>query len=193
MIKCAVADCPRTDVVSAYCSPHRHRLRRYGSPTAGGPPLPFGRTPEQRFWEKVDKSGACWLWTGALYKDGYGAFRDGEGRTRAAHRIAYLYSGGVIPAGRVLDHLCRVRLCVNPEHLEPVTHRMNVVVRGVGPTSRVNAEKTHCVRGHEFTPENTYRQPYKYGVQRRCRECKRAADARFRAAKAHRGVDSDAP
>lgn len=78
---------------------------------------------EYRFWPKVDKNGpnGCWLWTGALNPAGYGKYGDG-----LAHGAAFRLSGGVKPDGMELDHLCRVRHCVNPEHLEPVTHLENM-------------------------------------------------------------------
>lgn len=120
---------------------------------------------EARFWSKVRKTETCWEWVAG--KDhGYGIIQAG-GRARKAHRLAYEMLVGPIPAGLILDHLCRNRSCVNPAHLEVVTNRENVL-RGVGPTA-ANAAKTHCVRGHAFTPENTIR---RRGTQRDCRACK---------------------
>lgn len=86
---------------------HRNRARR--------------RPYEDRFWEKVEKTGTCWLWRGAIERQGYGVFEN-----RKAHRIAFTLIGGVIPTGLQLDHLCFVRHCVNPDHLEPVTAKENV-------------------------------------------------------------------
>lgn len=116
-----------------------------------------------RFWAKVDKTDTCWLWTGAKTPDGYGNFWDGTAQVRA-HRFSF----GTVPPGLVLDHLCRTPACVNPSHLEAVTQRENTL-RGVGPTS-TNAAKTHCVKGHEFTPENTYIVPGTPGW-RHCQTC----------------------
>lgn len=113
------------------------------------------QTPDQRFWAKVDRTSpdGCWLWTGAIYGNGYGhAFR--SGRHRAAHRVSYELSVGPIPEGMDLDHLCRVRHCVNPAHLEPVSRRENLL-RGDTTNAR-NAAKTHCKRGHPLTPENVF-------------------------------------
>lgn len=95
---------------------------------------------------------------GSTTRGGYGSCGRGDGtrRTMPAHRRAYELRVGAIPAGKHLDHLCRVRNCVNPAHLEPVTNRQNAL-RGTGP-SAVNAEKTHCSRGHEFNAENTRRE-----------------------------------
>jgi hypothetical protein len=119
-------------------------------------------------------TGDCIIWPGSRYSTGYGrVWRDG--RMQSAHRAAYQDAYGPIPEGLVLDHLCRVRLCVNPDHLEPVTHRVNIL-RGVGASAR-NVVKTHCPRGHAFTTENTYLNPRGFRV---CRECHRAADRRYR-------------
>lgn len=112
---------------------------------------------------KVDGNG-CFVWQGGVSTQGYGKFKV-EGKTALAHRWNYRRVNGDIPEGKVLDHLCRNRRCVNPDHLEMVDNRVNVL-RGVGP-SAANEGKTHCVNGHEFTPENTYRR--RNG--RECRQC----------------------
>src|SRR5690606_5755076 len=112
------------------------------------------KSVEQRFWEKVDKSDGCWLWTAAKDAYGYGTFSVVRGKANGAHRIAYSWLVGPLDRKTFLDHLCRVRHCVNPEHLQPVTNGENVL-RGFGPFA-VNARKTHCIHGHEFTSENTH-------------------------------------
>jgi hypothetical protein len=120
---------------------------------------------EERFWSKVAKVGeGCWLWNGAIVSSGYGCFWS-AGRAVGAHRWSYQRIVGPIPSGLHLDHLCRVRNCVNPAHLEPVTQAENTL-RGVG-LAAANASKTHCPAGHEYTPENTYRE----GRRRRCKTC----------------------
>ena len=118
----------------------------------------------------------CWPWPGYVNSHGYGYARWRGGAVRA-HRVAYEAVIGPIPEGLVLDHLCRNRACVNPYHLEPVDDRTNNL-RGFSPPA-MNARKTHCSRGHEFTPENTYRWP---NGKRRCRTCHRL-DQRARVAK----------
>jgi hypothetical protein len=134
-------------------------------------PFPKGhvfRPLAERFWEKV-KIGApteCWLWEGNRQNQGYGLIFK-EGRQLLPHRVAWeLAYGQPPPAGLELDHLCRVRLCVNPNHLEPVTHRENCR-RGMAPAA-IRARDTHCRNGHEFTPENTIRTRKGW---RRCRAC----------------------
>jgi hypothetical protein len=128
----------------------------------------------ERFMAKVDKQeNGCWLWTAATDRDGYGHFSF-ERRTAQAHRVAYELLVGPIPEGLTLDHLCRERRCVSPEHLEPVTIGVNTL-RGEAFTAR-QARQTHCKRGHEFTSENT--SPQVAGRGRRCRAC--AQDARRR-------------
>jgi hypothetical protein len=127
-------------------------------------------TPETiaRFWSRVDKSGPCWLWTAGRNGDGYGYATFNKVNV-GAHRMAYFLTRGPIPEGLHLDHLCRVRSCVNPDHLEPVTNGENII-RGVSPWA-INRRKSACKRGHPFTPENTLANS-KGG--RTCRECERA-------------------
>lgn len=136
-----------------------------------GRPVGSGTRPlAERLAEKVsiDDDTGCHVWTGALDPQGYGRiFVSGQGNGHA-YVQAFLLAGGTIPAGYTLDHLCRNRRCVNPAHLEPVTRGANVL-RGEGITA-VNARKTHCKRGHEFTPDNTYRTGR---GGRGCRTCKR--------------------
>ncbi len=105
---------------------------------------------EARFWSKVDAEGDCWLWTGALQSSGYGNLSLDK-KWYVAHRVAYAILVGNPPSGVDLDHLCRNRRCVNPDHLEPVTRSTNLR-RGVGPstTSLRAAASSTCKRGHEY-------------------------------------------
>lgn len=122
----------------------------------------------QRFWARVDKSGDCWLWTRDIDDHGYGRFWDGRANRFSFH-VAYELLVGKKPPGLDLDHLCRNPLCVNPNHLEPVTHHENVL-RGCGP-SAIFAKATHCIHGHEFTLENTRIYYRSRGIERVCKQC----------------------
>lgn len=124
----------------------------------------------QRFWEKIDQPQGpegCWLWTGTRDQAGYGQIRYDK-RLYKAHRFGYELVIGPIPPDMTLDHLCGNQSCVNPAHLEPVTLAVNIL-RGNGPSAQ-NARRTHCGRGHEFTPANT--RIDKRG-KRLCRACNR--------------------
>ena len=127
---------------------------------------------EDRFWAKVDTTGDCWEWQAARTHDGYGVFTAPVRKKVRAHRFAYEILVGPIPAGLEIDHLCRVRHCVNPAHLEAVT-RQEHWRRGESFAAQ-NARKTHCKHGHEFTPENTYH----YRTGRECRACRALAARR---------------
>lgn len=130
-------------------------------------------SPADRFWPRVNKNGpvpesrpdlgSCWIYSGRINDKGYGIFVLDEVDVRA-HRWSYEQLVGPIPEGLDLDHLCRVRECVRPEHLEPVTTKVNVL-RGEGITAR-HARKETCAKGHALTPRP--------GGGRICRECHRS-------------------
>lgn len=120
-----------------------------------------------------EPNSGCWIWMGAAS----GAVRShnyGTWRGRKAHRVAYETAKGPIPFGLELDHLCRNTLCVNPDHLDPVTRRVNVERQ---PKVIAARSATLCANGHPWTPENTYRHPAQ--GSRICRSCTRAAAARY--------------
>lgn len=129
-------------------------------------------TPEERFMNKVQKvDSGCWEWTGAKIPSGYGRFgytnENGTLINTYSHRISYMLFKGEIPKGKVIDHLCKNKSCVNPDHLEVVTQRVNVL-RSDSPSSKAS-KQTHCVHGHPFDKENTYY----WKNERRCRACGR--------------------
>jgi hypothetical protein len=138
-----------------------------------------GASPDELFWAKVNRNGPvpdyannlgpCWVWT-ANRVGGYGTVTR-SGKVRKAHRVAWELMIGSVPEGLDLDHLCRVRHCVNPAHLEPVTRRENIL-RGEGIAAK-RAAQTHCVNGHEFTHENTINHKSDPPHLRHCRECAR--------------------
>jgi len=117
----------------------------------------------------------CWVWQGATHSGGYGSVRRPGGPVESTHRVLYKETVGVIPAGLHLDHLCRVRACCNPDHLEPVTPRENIL-RGVGQGA-LHAAKTHCLRGHPFSGDNLF---YARAGGRLCRKCDQIREARKR-------------
>lgn len=126
----------------------------------------------------VIQENGCWDWVGTVNPNGYGLFWNGQ-RVVPAHRWTYERTKGPIPKGLQLDHLCRNRKCVNPDHLEAVSHKENCL-RGVG-VGAVNAAKTHCKYGHAFTPENTRHIAQPRGPQRLCRTCKRNRERKKKA------------
>ena len=113
-----------------------------------------------------EPNSGCWLWIGKLNDAGYGtAWRD-----QRVHRLNYERFKGKIPLGLELDHLCRVRCCVNPDHLEAVTHMENCQRGDAGKsTGAQQRAKTYCPQGHEYSAENTYT----YNGKRTCKECQR--------------------
>ena len=162
---CSHEGCARESKVRGLCQRH------YANAWYNGTIAINRREPtaEARFWGKVEKSQGCWLWRGGQGRGGYGRAHIGGTEYRPAHRVAYELVVGPIPDSFDLDHLCRVRLCVNPSHLEPVTNRENTL-RGYGPTA-INARKTHCLRGHPLSGDNLVR--LRSSDERKCRTCHR--------------------
>jgi hypothetical protein len=113
-----------------------------------------------------EPNSGCWIWLGGLRskKDGYGGV-DWNGETWRTHRLVYCLLRNYVDSNLDIDHLCRNRICCNPDHLEPCTRAVNISRgQGIAPN---NSRKTHCPQGHEYTSENTYI----WAKQRFCRTC----------------------
>jgi hypothetical protein len=136
--------------------------------------LKISPTAHARFWGKVEKSDGCWAWKGYVSKKGYGTFYiDNVRGTCGAHRYSLKASGINIPKGLVVDHTCRNRACVRPDHLRVVTPRVNVLENSNSP-SALNAKKTHCPKGHPLSGDNLIRN----GGERLCRACRQECGRR---------------
>lgn len=123
-------------------------------------PKKFRRKLIEAPWEH--NGTPCWIWLGYTEQDGYGRIampvgEGGEYRKRQAHRVIYEILVGAVPSELQLDHLCRVRCCCNPAHLEPVTPGENIRRSDLSKRGQHWRDKTHCPKGHEYTEENTYR------------------------------------
>ena len=171
---CLIHHCTDKSRSRGMCGRHYERWRRGVDPTAA---TAYDKTTEIRFFEKVDLAGDCWLWTGGLTSRGYGQFWH-EGTNDVAHRWLWCHLVGPVADGLQLDHLCRNRRCVNPDHLEPVTCQENVL-RGVG-SSASNARKTHCKWGHPLAGANLAMNPNGSRTCRRCHSVRQQAYTRRR-------------
>jgi hypothetical protein len=180
---CTIDGCEKPNFGRGMCVMHYTRWRNHGDSSIL---LRFEGDPLAAFEARVDKSGGCWVWTGAINSSGYASLRV-DGATKEAHRWYFQQVNGPVPNGLELDHTChsndqacaggnscRHRRCVNPDHLEPVVQRENWA-RGRAP-SVANVAKTHCKHGHEFTAENTYRRPC---GGRACRACIRRTQREY--------------
>lgn len=126
----------------------------------------------QRFWDKVQVGPGCWEWTASRRGAGYGRFQMG-GKGHAAHRISWEMANGPIPSGMFVCHRCDNPSCVRPDHLflgTPSDNTRDAYAKGRQTNPRPQADMVECLRGHEFTEDNTYTAP---DGKRRCRECRR--------------------
>jgi hypothetical protein len=159
-IGCSVEDCTRSAWCKGLCSTHYKRLGR-GQDLSE--PVRIIGSDVKRFMSYVDQTDDCWLWAGALKDDGYARFNVG-GQSIYVHIFSYKTFVGDYDNNLQLDHLCSVRHCVNPDHLEPVTQQIN--------TSRAaHATRTHCRYGHPYSGDNLYVNP---AGSRACKACHKA-------------------
>jgi len=161
-------------------------------PHSGASIGPLTERQLANFWSKVDQSGDCWLWTGFKNPAGYGVVSL-SGKLRTAHRVAVAIRDGVMPEGLVVRHSCDNPICVRPDHLILGTQGDNMRDRAKrGRTAagegHHNALKTHCPKGHEYTPENTYVDPVR--LWRTCRTCQAAWNREYDAKRASKKVSS---
>lgn len=126
----------------------------------------------ERIADKIEPDGDCWIWTAAVGTHGYGAVWI-DGATTVAHRAVYEFLVGPIPEGLTLDHVCRRTLCVNPDHLDPVSHRTNCL-RGNAPAALIRRRRV-CARGHRLVGDNVYDE--RPNGTRYCRACRTITDA----------------
>lgn len=163
---CSVSRCLRPAYGDRLCSAHYQQVRKHGRILE----VTQRSSVQDRLFAKVQYlENGCIEWRGrwriGLRRE-YGAIR-ASGQMQLVHRVAYELLVGKVPDGTELDHLCRNTLCISPSHLEPVTHRLNVL-RGISPPAQ-NAARTHCVEGHPFDAANTIARS---DGGRRCRACK---------------------
>lgn len=132
----------------------------------------FRKGPSLEDLISPEPNTGCWLWLGRLTPSGYAH----HGKATRVHKLLYEQLNGPVPDGMELDHICRLRCCVNPRHLEAVTHTENVRRGRSGVVlAAVNSSKTHCPAGHPYDEANTMYRKAKSpsGIGRVCRECKR--------------------
>ena len=163
---CPIEGCTRPIARRGYCKPCYYRLKKHGVITN----LPVVPPLRDRFMEAVKKMpSGCWEWQASKNNFGYGNLTLPSRQHVYAHRFSYEKFVGPIPDGMDLDHLCRNPPCVNPAHLEPVTHRENMYRSDSADIAAFLSGK--CRQGHEMTPDNTYKYPNRPG--RECRKCMR--------------------
>lgn len=172
---CSIDGCESRQHARRMCQKHYKRTRQYGDPQM----TRMERDPLKRLRDRTlpDENG-CWVWQGRLQPDGYARVHI-RGVSTPVHRWSYEHFVGPIPAGLVIDHLCRNRACCNPAHLEAVVQRTNVM-RAPTALPTINAAKTHCIRGHELAGRNLVITRNGIHPARQCRTCINLRAAEYR-------------
>ena len=149
------------------------------------------RTLDETFEKHTyrDPNCGCWFWTACLDESGYGRLGTKLYKERGAHRVSYLHFRGAIPNGLQIDHLCKIKSCVNPWHLEVVTQQENIKRSSRPKDTHRNGRKTHCSKGHPFNVENTWHEKSGGSIKRHCKECNRINAIKWRSIyKARQGI-----
>ncbi len=166
--KCTVENCLRRHYAKGLCKRHYGRVQYHGSTDRLQSGLK-AKPLRDRIDAQTDRTGDCWIWIGAMHTSGYGKVGAGGdgGATLLAHRASYELSVGPIPEGHQIDHLCRNRACVKPQHLEPVPALINM--RRMNAACGIGSAKIECPKGHPYSEENT---SHRNG-RRHCKTCAR--------------------
>ena len=148
---CTIEGCGKRRKARGLCDMHDYRWRMHGDPSICT--TNRDKSSSERFWMKIQKGPGCWIWTAGTTTGGYGKFTDTDtGKTHVSHRLAYERLVGQVPEGMVLDHICHVKRCCNPDHLRPVTTKQNGENRDGAPRhSRTG------VRGVSLTKRGQYK------------------------------------
>lgn len=170
---CELPGCTNVHYARGWCANHYRRWARYGTTDLSTP------SAEVRFFSRVEGSpdyDDCWIWVGRIQPNGYGQFSV-KHKHVYAHRWAYTHLIGEIPDGLELDHLCRVRACCNPWHLDPVTRQVNTLRGLAGDVAREAAKaKVACPNGHPYEGDSFYINAQNIRV---CRVCRRAKERSY--------------
>ena len=182
--ECSVADCSRPHEARGYCAMHYKRWKKHGDPLVLGQHGQPRRPLRARLWERVYVTDSCWEWRGHVANTGYGTIGEGGngGRVLSVHRVVYEILVGPIPDGLTIDHLCRNRACVRPDHLDVVTRAENTL-RGMSPSVVTNRTGV-CKKGlHRIEGENLY---LDRRGRRWCRACRDEYNRQARRTKVQR-------
>ena len=188
---CSIDGCEKPLAWRGWCYGHYKRWQKYGEPT-GVPTGSPTRTLEERFWEKVDKTGDCWLWMAAISRDGYGHISVDDRMVRA-HRVSYELHQGPIPDGMQIDHVCHQTRCVNPAHLRLATNKQNCENRSRSSNgSGIRGVSQHPVTGRWRADVCHHGRRYYLGIFATIEEAAEAAKAKRLELFTHNDADREA-